>query len=139
MRRNQDVPAKKSSRAAFHRPGAALPTNHFSLSASSFSSFSLECRHQNIPIKENTAGKLEVSGNEFLFQVTPFFRTTKQFSDLFDSEIWSRHKNLLCSPNLLLIHQSSTPKPPHTKTIFVHKSNLTIRRRINNATVLSET
>jgi len=117
MRRKKDVPAKYFW-VALHHPGVSKPLSHYSLSAlNSFSCSGFESRQQNIPIKKDTSGKLEISGYFLLFQVNPFFRLVQEFCYFFDSEIGRFHNNLRL-PNLLFCFTSQhTKEPPHTKTI----------------------
>jgi len=110
MRRNYNVPAEKSSPAVLHCRGAALPINPFSLSTlNRFCSFSFECSQQNFFIKEYCTCQFEISGQRFLFQVTPLFGFVQYSGNFFDGKIERVHINLFSLTTILLIAHP-TPK-----------------------------
>lgn len=121
MRRNQDVPAKYLP-PALHRRGVSKPISHYDLSAylNSFGRFRFQRNQQNISIKKDTSGKLEITRNHKLIFVNPLRTTAKQFRNFFDSKVWGVHKNSYF-PNLLFLFYiasipSSTYKPINFST-----------------------
>lgn len=104
MRRNQDVPAIKSTLEVFRLQSVSKPLSHSDSTAlNSFSCFGFESGQQNISIKEYTSGKFEIPGNGFLIKVTPFFGSIQKLRDLFDSKVWGFHNNSDSPASILVL------------------------------------